>query len=151
MKIIIAIFAFLLVILIWAGIKSQQMQPERIGLSGGMLMMCPDSPNCVCSEKHTQDDKKHYVAPIHADKKTWLKLAQKVAKLTGVRNEGDENYLHAEFHTSLFHFADDLELRYDEDAQLIHIRSASRMGHSDFGANRKRVEMIRKMAKRMQS
>lgn len=151
MKVIIVILVLLFVILIWVGIKSQQMQPERVGLSGGMLMMCPDSPNCVCSEKHTQDDKKHYIAAIHADKQTWLKLAQKITKLTGMRNGGDEGYLHAVFYTPMFHFADDLELRYDEEAQLIHIRSASRMGHSDFGANRKRVEMIRKMAKEMQS
>jgi len=40
-------------------------------------------------------------------------------------------------------YVDDVELRLDENKQLIHVRSASRVGHSDLGANRKRVARIR--------
>ena len=42
-----------------------------------------------------------------------------------------------------FRFVDDINVILDADAELIHIRSASRVGHSDFGVNRKRIEALR--------
>jgi len=45
---------------------------------------------------------------------------------------------------TLFGFVDDLEIRIDAEVSVIHLRSASRVGKSDLGANRKRVEMIKK-------
>ena len=56
-----------------------------------------------------------------------------------------DNYLHAEATSQLLRFVDDLEIRVDEAERLIHIRSASRVGHSDLGVNRQRVESIRKL------
>ncbi|RME32632.1 MAG: DUF1499 domain-containing protein, partial [Gammaproteobacteria bacterium] len=58
-----------------------------------------------------------------------------------LRDEGD--YLHAIFTTPLFRFTDDLECRLDRQAGLIHLRSASRVGHWDLGANRRRAERLR--------
>jgi len=52
-------------------------------------------------------------------------------------------YLHVEFRSTLFRFVDDVEFVIDEPQGLIHIRSASRVGYSDLGANRKRMEKIR--------
>jgi uncharacterized protein (DUF1499 family) len=40
-------------------------------------------------------------------------------------------------------YVDDLELAYDERAGLFHVRSASRLGWSDRGVNRARVEALR--------
>jgi uncharacterized protein (DUF1499 family) len=40
-------------------------------------------------------------------------------------------------------FVDDVEFFLDEGANVIHVRSASRLGQSDLGVNRKRVETIR--------
>ena len=54
------------------------------------------------------------------------------------------DYIRAEATTRIFGFVDDLELRFDDSAQRIHIRSASRIGRSDLGANRARVERLRK-------
>jgi len=54
-----------------------------------------------------------------------------------------ERYIHAEFRSSFFGFVDDVEFLFPEDEKIIHVRSASRAGYSDFGANRKRVEKIR--------
>ncbi len=51
-------------------------------------------------------------------------------------------YVHAEFRSKLFGFVDDVEFQIDESAGLIHFRSASRLGHSDLGVNRKRMERI---------
>ena len=55
------------------------------------------------------------------------------------------DYLHAEFRTSIFGFVDDVEFLVDADAKKIHIRSASRLGYSDLGANRSRVEILKSM------
>ena len=53
------------------------------------------------------------------------------------------NYLHYTFTTPLWGFIDDVEFRLDASKQLFHVRSASRIGYSDLGTNRKRIEMIR--------
>jgi uncharacterized protein (DUF1499 family) len=58
-----------------------------------------------------------------------------------MREEG--SYLYAEFRTRLLRFVDDVELAYDEQAGVIHVRSASRLGRRDFGVNRARVEALR--------
>ena len=55
----------------------------------------------------------------------------------------DELYLHAECETWLFRFVDDVEFQIDAEAKQIQVRSASRTGYSDLGANRSRVEVMR--------
>lgn len=52
-------------------------------------------------------------------------------------------YIHAEFTSALFRFVDDVEFLVDDRASVIHVRSASRIGHSDLGVNRRRIETIR--------
>jgi uncharacterized protein (DUF1499 family) len=51
-----------------------------------------------------------------------------------------DNYLYAEFTSALMGFVDDVEFLVDDQAKVIHVRSASRLGESDFGVNRKRIE-----------
>ena len=53
------------------------------------------------------------------------------------------NYLAATFTSRLFRFIDDVEIRIDPDLGQIHIRSASRTGHGDWGVNAKRVDLIK--------
>ncbi len=57
---------------------------------------------------------------------------------------GDEGYLHAEVASAIFGYVDDLELQLRAKQHEIAVRSASRMGWSDMGVNRRRVESIRK-------
>ena len=54
-----------------------------------------------------------------------------------------DDYLAVTFTSSIFRFVDDLEIRIDTDQQLIHLRSASRVGRSDGGVNRKRLERLK--------
>ena len=54
-------------------------------------------------------------------------------------------HIHAEFRSAFFRFVDDVTFIFDDDARLIHFRSASRTGYYDFGVNRKRMEKISKM------
>jgi uncharacterized protein (DUF1499 family) len=56
----------------------------------------------------------------------------------------ENGYLAATFQSPLFRFVDDVELRLDRPSGVIHIRSASRVGRSDLGKNRERVEAIRR-------
>lgn len=58
-----------------------------------------------------------------------------------------DRYLHAEFTSALFRFVDDVEFLIDPDAKQIHFRSASRVGYSDLGANRRRMEAIERLWK----
>ena len=107
------------------------------GLVNGALAPCPASPNCVSSEPETPES--HAIAPLPLD--AWDRLPrlieEKGGRVVALRND----YIGAEFSTPLMGFVDDVELRLAETE--VHIRSASRVGHSDMGANRKRVEMLR--------
>jgi uncharacterized protein (DUF1499 family) len=54
-----------------------------------------------------------------------------------------DTYLHAEFRSRVFRFVDDLELLLDPATGVVAIRSASRIGYSDLGVNRRRVATLR--------
>ena len=115
------------------------------GLDEGRLRGCPATPNCVCSEAGGTDPARAIEPLPLADRErtaAWQALQDAVAALGGevVLSTGD--YLAATFRTPLFGFVDDLEARLDRDAGVIQLRSASRVGHSDLGANRKRIERI---------
>ena len=55
----------------------------------------------------------------------------------------DDDYLWVQFQTPLFRFIDDVEMKLARENDEIDIRSRSRVGYSDLGRNRKRVEEIR--------
>lgn len=116
--------------------------PGHAGLLNGMLRPCPDSPNCVCSEAHSQDSQQHAIRPVKLADKSWLQMKSTIIAQGGVIQQDDGHYLHATFSTPIFRYVDDLELRLDQHDGLIHIRSASRVGRSDFGVNRKRVQRL---------
>ncbi len=68
-----------------------------------------------------------------------------ILHMTRTRIESESrNYIHAEFTSAVWRFVDDAEFYFDDAAKVIHLRSASRLGKSDFGVNRKRIEEIRK-------
>jgi len=108
------------------------------------LPPCLDSPNCVSSQAQ---DAKHYIAPfniIGEPYKAWEALKNAIIdKKRMVITHETHDSLHAEATSLVFRFIDDINIILDADAQLIHIRSASRTGHSDFGINRKRIEELR--------
>ncbi len=69
------------------------------------------------------------------------KIAAEIPRSELITEDG--NYLHFEVKSLVFRFVDDTEFLLDEAEEVIHFRSASRVGYSDMGANRKRVEKIR--------
>jgi len=110
------------------------------------LQVCPDSPNCVSSDA-LEKDTEHYIKPlVFAGDPQAAWQAVKEALLALPRCEivvEREDYLRVECRSFLFRFVDDLELQLRVEAGLIAVRSASRVGRSDFGVNRKRVEGLR--------
>lgn len=105
---------------------------------------CPATPNCVCSE---YPDDSHAVPPLAFDgdaESAWSTLREVVNALPRTQVvASDADYLKAETKTALLRFVDDLEFRLDREAGVIHVRSASRVGFSDLGANGKRVTGLR--------
>jgi len=121
-------------------------QAPELGLVDGRLSPCPESPNCVSSEG-VKDDTMHYVEPISFQSTrsnvAWHTLSQAIEQQGGEIVEASDHYLHAIFTSRIFRYIDDVEARLDADMGLIHLRSASRVGHSDLGANRQRIKAIR--------
>ncbi len=121
--------------------------PDNLGVRDGRLSACPDSPNCVSSQAQPEDEK-HFIEPL-----TYTgPKADAMKRLFGVLNTQERvkivqksgDYFHVEFKTALMRFVDDVEF-YFPDEPVIHVRSASRLGTSDLGVNRKRVELLRSL------
>ena len=145
----IAIITITLILLVVAalfvlGLMSKSY--EANGLVEGRLSRCPGKPNCVCSEFKADAD--HFIEPLvirsedAADVMTRLKSV--IREMGGSIRQEKDNYLAANFTSAIFRFVDDLEIRVDREANLIHLRSASRVGHGDRGVNRLRVEQLKK-------
>jgi len=117
------------------------------GLVDGRLARCPDKPNCVCSEYANDAD--HAIEPLvyseEATAQILARLKDTVLEMGGVIQAEKDNYLAATFTSSIFGFVDDLEIRIDTDRKLVHLRSASRVGHGDGGVNRERVERLKSL------
>lgn len=112
--------------------------PQDIGVREGRLTPCPESPNCVSSYENSAE---HSIAPIAAT----LEQIQQILLGMEATNivEAADGYLYAEFTSRIMGYVDDVEFLYDPANKQNHVRSASRLGHSDLGANRKRIEAIR--------
>ena len=120
-------------------------RPVEVGLDGDRLRACPPSPNCVCSE---YEDVPAYIEPLTFACEPQPALRSLVDFLEKEPNaeivDWNERYVHAVYTTRFLKFADDVEFRVDSLQRVIHVRSASRIGHSDLGANRERIEDLRR-------
>jgi len=118
------------------------------GLAEGQLRPCPDKPNCVLSQTEGRTvDSEHTIKPFEYSGSPERALAALETIVKGLKRTRittrEARYIHAEFTSAVFRFVDDVEFLADEKKPVIHVRSASRTGRSDFGVNRKRVEEIR--------
>lgn len=140
----IPVLLLMVIVMFILGLNLLTARPNDLGLHEGRLRPCPDSPNCVCS---FDSDEEHGIAPFAAgdDPQATMErlrtLLQSMPRAEIITDDG--HYLHAEFTTPLLRFVDDVEFLLDEAAGVVHIRSASRVGRSDFGTNRQRIETLR--------
>ncbi|MFP4299240.1 MAG: DUF1499 domain-containing protein [Spirulinaceae cyanobacterium] len=114
-------------------------RPNNLGVKEGKLAPCPGTPNCVNSQS---SDAQSQIEPLPAVPMTQLRSVIEGMERSKIIEQND-NYLYAEFTSKLMGFVDDVEFFLDSNANVIHVRSASRLGKSDLGVNRKRVEEIR--------
>lgn len=128
---------------------SRQSQHTVPGVAQGGLARCGDAPNCVSSTPGTEQAQ-HWIAPIAwpaglAESERGAHVVAALEKLGGrVGNSAtDATYYHAMFRSPLFGFVDDVEI-INTPTQL-EVRSASRVGHSDLGVNRERIESLRQL------
>lgn len=114
--------------------------PQNIGPGDGQLAACPESPNCVSS---FAEDDSHRIEPLPAtiDEVEAVLLVFERSNIVA----SQDNYIYAEFTSRMMGYVDDVEFLYDPEAGVTHVRSASRLGYSDLGANRRRIETIREL------
>lgn len=126
-------------------------QPQNLGVKDGRLKPPSRTENSVSSQASLYPDHPQlkYASidafPTQGNGQASLqKLARILAEMPGtvvVKNEPD--YLYAQSTSKLLKFTDDVEFWLDPTANVIHVRSSSRLGGRDFVVNRKRVETIR--------
>lgn len=117
-------------------------RPQNLGAREGALAPCPSSPNCVSS---FAGDDRHRIAPLafKGDPDAAFAFLKQILVKRGDATviEEQTGYLRVELRTLLF--VDDAEFLLDREKGVIHLRSASRLGYSDLGKNRSRMEEIR--------
>jgi len=118
-------------------------RPKNLGVKADRLAPCPATPNCVSSQS---DDPTHLIAPIVTTepRTTLIDLAKLIQENPAAKliTQADD-YLYAEYTSALMGFVDDVELWANETEGVIEVRSASRLGESDLGVNRQRIETLR--------
>ena len=127
------------------GISMTAKRPDNLGVTAGRLADCPDSPNCVSSQAVSREQRMPpipFTGTVEDARQKLRQVIRKKFKKARLIDE-DSNYLRFEFTSRVFRFVDDVEFLVDDEAKLIHFRSASRVGYSDLGANRRRMNTIR--------
>lgn len=121
-------------------------RPANLGVKDGKLAACPGSPNCVNSQS-PESDAEHAIAPLSFETSAPEAIARLKEIVTAMPRtqiiQQTETYLYAEFTSGLMGFVDDVEFFADAATGTLHMRSASRLGQSDLGVNRKRIDQIR--------
>ena len=125
--------------------------PKNLGVTHGRLQPPSLTPNSVSSQAALYRDHPQQayadIAPLNYTgdgqvAMNQLALILKSSERTTVITE-EPGYIYAQSATALLKFTDDLEFWLDRQNAVIQMRSASRLGRKDFGANRARIEAIR--------
>jgi uncharacterized protein (DUF1499 family) len=137
--------ACLIFIVCSVGFFGCSVSAPKLGVQDEQLLPCPSSPNCVTSFGDDRD-----MPPITYDGEPQAAYSQLIAIIKTLPRttiiEQSSNYMRAEFRSQLFGFVDDVEfvlLENSNNQTTINFRSASRLGYSDLGANRSRMEDIK--------
>ena len=123
-------------------------RPRDLGLVNGTLRPCPETLNCVSSEAGTPEAQR--IEPLLA-----VNGRYEMGRLTAILKRWPRTvvvadsgtYIHAEFTTRVLRFVDDVEFRFDPATEVVHVRSASRVGRRDMGTNRSHIEALRERLK----
>ena len=143
MNILYILSALFLLLIIGSIIKNQK-TPPTIGVKNGQLAPVPRTPNAVSSQSEAETTR---VEPFPFKQSGLIESKTAMLQILNTFNDIDiikeeKNYIHAVSTTATWHFHDDLEFFFDERIRAVHFRSASRIGYSDLGLNRKRYKQL---------
>lgn len=125
--------------------------PTDLGVKAGKLKPPSTTDNSVSSQAGLYPDHPRHqtaqIAPLamrNDGPATIARISAIVQAMAGAKIvKSDADYLYAQFTTPLMKYVDDVEFWADPAAQVVQVRSASRLGKSDLGLNRKRIEALR--------
>lgn len=139
--ILIAFGGLLLFWLLVVGYNLLSGPPTGLGIQDGRLADVPRSPNAVSSYA-TGEQYGIQPIPFSGDPKDVrsdiVQVLEQMPRSEII--EQQDLYVRAEFQSAFFRFVDDVEFLIDPSEEVVHFRSASRLGHSDLGVNRTRME-----------
>ena len=137
------IFAALIATYLMGQADRSAEQSPRMTHTPTELKDCPDKPNCVSTQATVADKQRDpisYTGSLEDARKKLLSVLGDTKRTERVKVDG--NYVHYTFKTWPIPFTDDVEFLFDDQAKVIHYRSASRVGHSDLGVNSKRMAKL---------
>ena len=125
--------------------------PNDLGVHDGKLKPPSMTENSVTSQVALYPDhpQRKYadIAPLRVKGEGPATIAQIKALVEGMDGakvvKSEPGYLYAQFTSKLMKYVDDVEFWFDPAANVIQVRSASRVGRGDLGVNRKRIEAVR--------
>lgn len=133
----------LLVVVAFAVMSVTARRPDSLGVRDGRLAECPDLPNCVATQTARESQRMVTLTLTNSPAEAIERLKRIVLAMPRARIvSASVDYLHVEFASALFRFVDDVEFFVSPAEGVIHFRSASRVGHSDLGVNRQRMQAI---------
>jgi uncharacterized protein (DUF1499 family) len=129
--------------LLMASLLALYWHPPQPASADNVLAACPDSPNCVSTEA-TRESQRVPTVPFTDSPSAALSRARAavLAEPRSTITVDRAGYVRAECRSLIFRFVDDVDIVVDSQAQVFRFRSASRVGRSDLGVNRKRVARI---------
>jgi uncharacterized protein (DUF1499 family) len=145
------LLAITLIAVSLAALSACSTKVPDLGMANGRFAVCPDDVDCVSSQA---TDAKHKIAPIKATgdpNKVMVDLGRAVESVFGGKVLlAEDNYLRAEFKSSVLRTMDDAEFFYDRQAGLIQVHAMSRGEVLDFTNSRDRIEEVRMIFSGMQ-
>jgi uncharacterized protein (DUF1499 family) len=139
----LALARFMITLLILSGCSGRP--PENFGIGNGSLAPCPDSPNCVSTKSRNPKSAMTPLPFIGTKDQTRNRIIQIIGAME--RSEiikATDSYVYVQYKTRFLQFVDDVEFLFDDTAEVVHFRSASRVGYYDFGMNRRRMIEVSK-------
>ncbi len=125
--------------------------PSDLGVREGKLKPPSPTRNSVSSQadRHRDAPQRAYalIDPLRYDGDAAAAMPRLIGVLKRMHGatviEARPDYVYAQFTTRWLRFVDDVEFLLAPGEGVIHVRSASRLGQEDLGANRRRIEAIR--------
>lgn len=143
---VILISILLLVIVVFAvlGWYSTRLTPKAI--TNETILQCGEKPNCVSSQQVSTPSQAVEPILVSGDRPVGDLVVEAIAATGGKLVSANETLVVATYQSKMFRFIDDVVVKINPSSERrIDIMSSSRVGHSDFNANRQRVEQLRQI------